>query len=197
MRTIQYSALNYYNSVISEECLCLGVLFHDLSDDSRTFNFIQNFKRLEVFNDDINVDFVKTYLQSIKDEVETSVFNYNMVFNLKSYTDTYVNEFRFTKIFETTTDDSNFIKNTTSLFLKYDLEKNQRLNRNEEERYIREFFKTNKIHYVSKKPIQGTYDENINFDFLCSPGQSTVLYFCWTVLTLLMGVYVYVYIPLF
>ena len=25
------------------------------------------------------------------------------------------------------------------------------------------------------------------FDFLCSPGQSTVLYFCWTVLILLMG----------
>ena len=34
------------------------------------------------------------------------------------------------------------------------------------------------------------------FDFLCFPGQSIVLYFCWAVLTLLMGVYVYVYIPL-
>ena len=32
------------------------------------------------------------------------------------------------------------------------------------------------------------------FGFLCSLGQSIVLYFCWTVLILLMGVYVYVYI---
>ena len=32
------------------------------------------------------------------------------------------------------------------------------------------------------------------FGFLCSPGQSIVPYFCWTILILLMGVYVYVYI---
>ena len=35
---------------------------------------------------------------------------------------------------------------------------------------------------------------DIIFGFLCLPGQSIVLYFCWTVLILLMGVYVYVYI---
>ena len=34
----------------------------------------------------------------------------------------------------------------------------------------------------------------IIFGFLCSLGQSIVPYFCCTVLTLLMGVYVYVYI---
>ena len=38
---------------------------------------------------------------------------------------------------------------------------------------------------------------NITFDFLCLQGQATVLYFCWTVFTLLMDVYVCVYIPLF
>ena len=45
---------------------------------------------------------------------------------------------------------------------------------------------------------------NIIFDFLCSLGQSTVLYFCWTLLILLMGniyicvcVCVCVCIPLF
>ena len=38
---------------------------------------------------------------------------------------------------------------------------------------------------------------NIIFDFLCSLGQSTVLYFCWTAFTFFMGVYVPVYIPLF
>ena len=38
---------------------------------------------------------------------------------------------------------------------------------------------------------------DIIFGFLCLPDQPIVLYFCWTVLTLLMYVYVYVYIPLF
>ena len=33
---------------------------------------------------------------------------------------------------------------------------------------------------------------DIIFCFLCSLGQSIVLYFCWTVLILLMGVYVYI-----
>ena len=166
MRTIQYAALNYYNSVVSDECLCLGVLFHELSDDSRTFNFIHNFKRLESFNDEINIDFVKVYLQSIRDEVETSLFNYKTDFNLQSYINTYVNEFRFSKIFQASTEDSNFIENTTKLFLRYDFEKNQRLNKNEETHYIREIFKSNKIHYSSNTPIQGSYNENINFDFL-------------------------------
>ena len=32
---------------------------------------------------------------------------------------------------------------------------------------------------------------DVIFGFLCLPGQSIVLYFCWTVLILLMGVYVY------
>ena len=36
--------------------------------------------------------------------------------------------------------------------------------------------------------------EDIIFGFLCLPGQSLALYFCWTVLVLLMDVYVYVYI---
>ena len=166
MRTIQYAALNYYNSVVSGECLCLGVLFHDLSDDSRTFVFIHNFKRLEAFNDEINIDFVKMYLQSIKDEVETSLFNYKMKFDLQAYINTYVNEFRFSKVFQATTDDLNFIENTTKLFLRYDFEKSQRLNKDEEAYYLREMFKANKIHYSSNKPIQGTYKENIHFDFL-------------------------------
>ena len=38
---------------------------------------------------------------------------------------------------------------------------------------------------------------DVIFGFLCSLGQSIVLYFSWTVSTLLMGVYVYVYNPLF
>ena len=33
---------------------------------------------------------------------------------------------------------------------------------------------------------------DIIFGFLCLPGQFIVLYFCWTVLILLMGVYIYV-----
>ena len=35
---------------------------------------------------------------------------------------------------------------------------------------------------------------DVIFGFLCMPGQSIVLYFCWTVLISIMGVYVYMYI---
>ena len=38
---------------------------------------------------------------------------------------------------------------------------------------------------------------DIIFGFLYSLCQSIVFYFCWTVLTLLIGVHVYVYISLF
>lgn len=164
MEEIKYSILKYYNSAISEECLCVGILFHNITTDQRIFNTIKNFKRLESFDDEINIDFFKYYLSSIKDETENNLFNYNDCFNIENYIKTYVNELRFSKIYTSYNSDENFIENTTKLFLKFDYSKNERLHKNLESQYIRNIFKENGVSF-SSKPIIGTYKESIPFDY--------------------------------
>ena len=79
--TIKYVQLYLYNNVaVSEECLCVGVLFHNLTTGERTFNGIKNFKRLRAFNDDIDVSFMKAYLAGLKAQVETEMFYLNTSF---------------------------------------------------------------------------------------------------------------------
>ena len=70
MYQIEYSALKYYNNIISEECLYIGMLFHNLTTGEREFRYITNFKRFKAFDDEVDVGFVKSYLAGIKNQVE-------------------------------------------------------------------------------------------------------------------------------
>ncbi len=109
MKKIEYVALKYYNSCVSEECLYVGMLFNNLTDNERTFVSIKNFKRLAVFDDDVNIEFFKDYLKSIKDEVEMNVFNYDKEFVLKDYIRPFTNELKFSKITTVETDEPDFV----------------------------------------------------------------------------------------
>ena len=62
MYHIEYAALNYYHSPISDECLCIGILFHNVTTGQRDFKYISNFQRFHVFDDEADVEFVKLYL---------------------------------------------------------------------------------------------------------------------------------------
>ena len=164
MKRYKYAVLKYYNSVVSEECLCIGVLFQDVATGERIFNPIKNFKRLEVFDDEIDIEFFRYYLQSIKEEVELNIFNYQKGFDIEQYIKTYVNEIRFSNIYVSDTEDKNFIENTTKLFLKFDYHKRERLNKDTEKKYIRDILKSKKIKY-STVPVIGSRNEEIKFDY--------------------------------
>ena len=135
MYRIEYTALNYYHSPISEECLCIGVLFHNLTTGRRDFKYISNFHRFHSFDDEADIDFVKLYLRGIKEEIETSMFNYNDNFDLNSYIKVYANEFKFSSIKTLNVDETeDYVSDLTKVYLKYDLAKSQRLNGNEEKK---------------------------------------------------------------
>ena len=70
MYHIEYVALNYYHSPVSDECLCIGVLFHNLTTGQRDFKYISNFQRFHVFDDEADVDFVKLYLSAVNTSKE-------------------------------------------------------------------------------------------------------------------------------
>lgn len=165
MNHIEYSALNYYHSPISDECLCLGVLFHNISTGQRDFRYISNFKRFQMFDDEADVNFVKAYLAGIKEDVEVSVLNYRDSFDLRSYIRVYANEFRFSTIKKLDVlEKEDYINNLIKVYLKYDLAKSKRLNSNEEKKLIKRVLETNNLEYSNGK-ILGEFDDEIPFDY--------------------------------
>lgn len=165
MYHIEYAALNYYPSPVSDECLCLGILFHNITTGEKHFEHISNFRRFHTFDDEADVEFVKAYLNGIKQEIDSSIFNYNSEFELRDYIRFYANEFKFSKVKLLNVEENDqYIDDLTKIYLKYDMAKNQRLNINEEKRLIRRILETNNLKYTNKK-IEGPYNDEIKFDY--------------------------------
>ena len=116
-----------------------------------------------MFDDDLNIDFVKSYLSSIKEEVETSIFNYNTPLDIQKYVNTYVNEFRFSEITITEAEDDEYVLTYAKLFMAPDFPREERLSEEKTSKYIYRVLRDREIK-CNKKPIEGLYSENINFD---------------------------------
>lgn len=166
MHQVEYAALKYYNNVISEECLYIGMLFHNLTTGKRDFRYISNFKRFQSFDDEADVDFVKLYLAGIKQQVEENIFNYNDKFSVSDFTRIYVNEFRFSNAtLMEVEDNEDYVDKLTKMYLKFDFSKEKRLSHSEEKKYIRKILSSSNIEF-STPTVSGIYDENVNFDYI-------------------------------
>lgn len=165
MYQVEYTALKYYNSIISDECLYVGMLYNNITTGQRDFRYISNFSRFKAFDNEANIDFIKAYLKGIKDETENNIFNYQN-FNIKEFTKIFVNEFRFTDIMKIEVDESeNYVENLTKLYLKFDFNKKDRLNNKTEKQYIKQILSSKGFGFSSPK-IKGNYDEEISFDYV-------------------------------
>ena len=166
MHQVEYAALKYYNNVISEECLYIGMLFHNLTTGKRDFRYISNFKRFQSFDDEADVDFVKLYLAGIKQQVEVNIFNYKDEFSISDFTKIYVNEFRFSNATLMEVEDGeDYVDKLTKMYLKFDFSKDKRLSHKEEKRYIRKILSSSNVEF-STPTVSGIYDENVNFDYI-------------------------------
>lgn len=165
MYEIQYAGLKYYNSCISDECLYVGMLFNNLTSNTRVFKCIRNFRRLQSFDDEISIEFFKEYLRSIKYEVEDNIFNVEKKFSMKEYVKLFTNELRFSDIRTVETEDKDFIEKTCKVFLRFDYDKSQRLKKEDEKQFVRQLLESKKIKYTNE-PLVGKYKERIAYDLL-------------------------------
>lgn len=166
MFKVEYAALKYYNSIISEECLYIGMLFHNLTTGDRDFRYISNFKRFRAFDDEADVSFIKAYLLGIKTQVENNILNYQDSFSIKEFTRVYVNEFKFTDITTIEIDEQeDYVDNLTRMYLKFDFTREKRLSNTEEKKYIKRILSSKNVIFENSK-IPGVYNENINFDYI-------------------------------
>ena len=166
MNKIEFAALKYYNNVISDECLYVGMLFHNLSTGRVDFKHISNFKRFQAFDDEADVNFVKHYLAGIKHQVESNIFNYQNAFSISDYSRVYVNEFRFSNVITINVEDNeDYVTNFSKTYLKYDLAKNKRLSKDEERKNIKRILMASNLEFSEPK-ISGDYEENVTFDYI-------------------------------
>lgn len=166
MYQIEYAALKYYNNIISEECLYIGMLFHNLTTGKRDFRYISNFRRFQAFDDEADITFIKAYLSGIKQQVEDNIFNYNQAFSISDFARIYVNEFRFSSVTKMeVSEDEDYVNNLTKMYLKFDFNKPNRLSISEEKKYIRKILSSSNVEF-SKPKVSGLYDETVNFDYI-------------------------------
>lgn len=164
--TIEYSPLNYYNSQVSNECLCLGILFHNLTTNVRDFIYISNFKRFQAFDDEADIHFVKLYLKSIKEDVSENLFTKEQTFSINEYKKIFVNDFRFQKTVKIESNDyEKTVSNISKLYMKYDLEKAKRLSKNDEKELIKSILNAQYFSYTNGK-TKGAYEDDILFDYV-------------------------------
>ncbi len=166
MYHIEYAALKYYNSPISEECLYIGMLFNNVTTGECNFEYISNFSRFQAFDDEADIDFIKLYLNGIKKSVESSLFDNVREFDMQSYIKLFANEIRFTEITKINVEDRNYVENITKLYLKYDFTKKNRLSSYEEKKYIKKILSSSLNAKFSPSKLKGDYDESINFDYV-------------------------------
>ena len=161
---ILFSVLRY--QLITDEFMNIGILFHNLDTDERRLETINRWKRLKGFDDELDIKLLKILIDGIKEEIQNTLFNNKVVFDIYEYHRRYINELRFTEVYEAETKDFNkYIEFAKKNFLRYDYEKKERPNKDQQIKYMKELMKSNSIKYDSKS-IKGEHSENINFDYI-------------------------------
>ena len=161
---VLFSVLKY--KLITNESMNIGILFHNLDTDERRFETMTKWSRLKNFDDEINIVFFKILLNGMKEEIQNSLLNNRVHFDISSYTKRFCNEMRFSKIYEDYTHDFNeFIEFNKKNFLRYDYDKKDRPDREQQVKYMKRLMKSNEIIYSVKKP-SGVYQESIKYDYI-------------------------------
>lgn len=173
---IHFSELSYYPSMITNECINLGILFN--YDNIVEFKFTSNLKRLKNFDDELDIDFIKSYLMGINSEVSLSLENYNREFNFENYISFYRNSFRFGKIkFIETENIKKDIEDIKKLYLRYDYPKNKRPKQDDVLDFMKKLISSKLLpdEVLEKPKINGTFEDVISYDFVV--GSNAIKYF--------------------
>ena len=163
MLSIEYSVLCHYPSIMSKDRITLGVIFLNKTNKIACFHPTKNIKRVQNFNDELDIELLDIQLESIKDEVEN--LKITDAYELINYTRFYVNEIRFEAIqtIEIEDDFQTFIDETLKIYMRFDYEKKDRPNKQQQIAYFKKQFKQT-LAYSNKK-VYGEYGENVPFDF--------------------------------
>lgn len=166
MSKVQFSVLSYYPSIVNDENINVGLLFYISDTNGRYFYISENTKRLQSFDDELDVKFMMNYLKGIKEEWEESLFGIGNDMSIESFIYNYGNELRFGTVQSAIVEDATlFIEETKKMNFRFDYDIKDRPTEVSVKRYIKNLLKSNSIGY-STKSVFGGFDENVKYDFV-------------------------------
>ena len=164
---IKYSVLGYSPSIISGENINLGVLISNADNNRIEFHYTRQWDRVRKFDDELDIQGLKSALDDIKNDVETPVFSINRIFSIEEYTRDFVNELHFSKTLQIETDNiDNQIMELRKIYLRFDFDKKDRITKANEFRFVKSLFTGNGITFKQNKRVLGEFGVPINYDLI-------------------------------
>lgn len=172
-RNVKFAIMKYVPNYERDERINVAVVLHSPEDKFMSIKIIENWRRLKEFDDELDIDFMKSYLKTVEEQ-----FNYNFINSqainiedeclLEKMTQFYINQFVF--VISNIVIESNceeFLMKLKDNYLYYDTEKKKRISKKESIEFFGELLRGKNISYEligSKNSLIGTYDEKINVD---------------------------------
>lgn len=163
MSKVYFSIFYHYPSIIAKECIVLGVLAYNPDDNIFDFRTIKNTSRITAFNDEIDIAFLKRYLNAMKKSIERLVKR-NM-FDIHEFTRHYVNELQFDTVKSISIEESfeDFVESCVRRYMPFDYNKKDRPQKNEQIKFLKKIYSSS--NKVKNGHFDGGYNEKLNYDF--------------------------------
>lgn len=172
-RKVKYALMQYVPSFERDERINVAVLLHSTSDKYLSIKLIENWKRLKEFDDEIDIDFMKNYLRTFKEQFSYNPLNINDIdiddeMLIEKMTQYYINQFVF-KICEISIESTceQFLEKLKNNYLYFDIDKKKRVSKKESIEFFSEILRGKNIQYEligGKNSLIGNYNEKINVD---------------------------------
>lgn len=171
-RRVKYAIMQYVPNSERDERINVAVTLHSPEDNYLETVIISNWRRLAEFDDELDIKFMKVYLNSIKEQFEINLSadaniqkDISNIYLLDNLTRFYINQFVF-KMNELDIVDSCdiFLEKLRQNFLYYDDDKTHRVSKKDSKKFFEELLRGKSIQY-EKKNLIGNYQEKINIDY--------------------------------
>ena len=172
-RNVKFAIMKYVPNYDRDERINVAVVLHSPEDKFMSIKIIENWRRLKEFDDELDINFIKSYLKTVEEQ-----FNYNLINSntiniedeclLEKMTQFYINQFVFV-ISNIAIESSceEFLERLKNNYLYYDTDKKKRISRRDSIEFFGELLRGKNITYEligTKNSLIGTYDEKINVD---------------------------------
>ena len=163
---LYYSVMRYSPSIVSGESINLGVLV--TSEDYTEFFHTNRFTRIREFDDTLDIETVKVFLDSISDEIKVDLFNIDKSFDIASFIRYYCKEYYFSPIISVSYEDlEKKVEEIKRIYLQFDYEKNQRPTNKEALAFMRTILVSQGHRVLNNKSTMGSFQESVRFDMIC------------------------------
>lgn len=173
-KNVRFAIMQYVPSFERDEKLNVAVILHCPSEKFMKIKIIKNFKRLKEFDDELHMDFIKSYFKSLENAFTYDFININ---NLKieendlleQITKFYINQFTF-KVFDNVvieTSCDNFLNQLKDNYLYLDEKKDKRISKKQSIKFFTELLNGKNIQYElinNNNYLLGNFNEKINVD---------------------------------